>query len=30
MERLGKDPVVQVLSDKPDLLKILGNLSTAG
>ncbi|HUQ46773.1 MAG TPA: DNA ligase D [Gemmatimonadaceae bacterium] len=30
MERLGSDPVVQVLADKPDLLKILGNLSTAG
>ena len=30
MERLGSDPVVQVLADKPDLLKILGNLASAG
>jgi bifunctional non-homologous end joining protein LigD len=28
MENLAADPVVQVLADKPDLFKILGNLAT--
>jgi DNA primase len=30
MERLGLDPVVTVLEEKPDLLQVLGNLSSLG
>ena len=30
MERLGSDPVVAVLDEKPDLLSVLGSLSANG